>query len=218
MSRGPYIDALDGANDGDLRDLVRLFGRLEIVALRSELDRPVEVRREGVGAIEVARAYASRLRTLQASAESERARDTETLAQGAQERIFNYLDELGGNVRDQFQEFDPTARSAMDGASPPDSKANYWSAQIIRTAREVDFFTTISKGTWWSRLHLTVLGYTLRYCVIVQKVGHGETGVLAVTVFAETLSPRGSGTRNGRRWQPFGLRQQTAPPSSMATI
>ncbi len=39
FTRGDYIAALDRANDGDLRDLVRLFARLEIVVLRSELER-----------------------------------------------------------------------------------------------------------------------------------------------------------------------------------
>lgn len=31
-----------------------------------------------------------------------------------------------------------------------------------------------------------MLGATLRYVVTVQKVGHGDTGVLAVTAFAES--------------------------------
>lgn len=39
--RGEYIDALDAANDGDLRPLIRLFAGLELVALKSELSAPV---------------------------------------------------------------------------------------------------------------------------------------------------------------------------------
>jgi len=38
FSRESYIAALEAANEGDLRDLVRLFGRLEIVALRAEME------------------------------------------------------------------------------------------------------------------------------------------------------------------------------------
>ncbi|MGH3815136.1 MAG: hypothetical protein ACRDUV_22270, partial [Pseudonocardiaceae bacterium] len=45
-------------------------------------------------------------------------------------------------------------------------------------------------GSWWTRLQLVVLGQTLRFVVVIQRVGHGESGVLAVTVFAETVTPR----------------------------
>ena len=38
--REEYIGALDEANEGDPRRLIRLFSRLEIVALRGELERP----------------------------------------------------------------------------------------------------------------------------------------------------------------------------------
>lgn len=189
-TRSAYIDALDRANDGDLRDLVRLFARLEIVALRSELERPAEAALEGAGAVEVARAYADRLRTLQASGATQRSLEAEILAKSVHERIHAYVDELGRSVRDQFRQIDSRAWTSVDSAMPPDSKALFWSAQILRTAREVDFFTNLAKGTWWTRLHLTVLDHTLRYGAVIQKVGHGESGVLAVTAFAESLPPR----------------------------
>ena|GEM_PF-3980050 len=32
---------------------------------------------------------------------------------------------------------------------------------MVRTAREVDFFTNLTAGSWWVRLNLTVLGTTL---------------------------------------------------------
>lgn len=79
----------------------------------------------------------------------------------------------------------------VQSASPPDARAVFYGAQIIRSAREVDFFTNLSDGTWWTRMHLNVLGTTLRYCAVIQRVGHGDTGVLAMTSFAETLPPKG---------------------------
>lgn len=190
--RGAYIDALDQANGGDPRDLTRLFARLEIVALRSELERPTEPIAERTGALGVARAYAQRLRELQQAELTERTTRAEALARELHNKIVVYLEELGSGVRDQFGEADPQARSSIDHASPPDDRARFWSLQIIRTAREVDFFTNISKGSWWTRLHLVVLGQTLRFVVAIQRVGQGETGVLAVTVFAEAVTPRAS--------------------------
>lgn len=190
--RSTYLDALDQANNGDLRDLIRLFARLEIVALRAELERPAEPALAGAGALAVAQAYAHRLRTLQQAELTERASATELLAGQLHEKVIAYLDELGTGIRDHFYEADPQAQSLVNAAKPPDEKATYWRKQIIRTAREVDFFANLTKGSWWTRLHLVVLGQTLRFVTVIQRVGHGESGVLAVTVFAETVTPRTS--------------------------
>lgn len=191
--RGTYLEALDQANAGDLRDLVRLFARLEIVALRSELERPAEPTAEGAGALAVARAYAQRLRDLQRAQSTERAANAEALASGLHEKVAGYLEELGVGIRDQFREADPQAQSSVYDAKPPDERARYWQKQIIRTAREVDFFTNLSNGSWWTLLQLVVLGQTLRFVVVIQRVGHGESGVLAVTVFAEALGQISAG-------------------------
>jgi Fic family protein len=183
--RSAYLDALDQANNGDLRNLVRLFARLEIVALRSELERPAEPAPAGAGALAVAHAYAQRLRTLQQAKLTERATATELLAGQLHEKVVTYFDELSTVIRDQFREADPHAESSVNAAKPSDERATYWRKQIIRTAREVDFFANLSKGSWWTRLHLVVFSQTLRFVTVIQRVGHGESGVLAVTIFAE---------------------------------
>lgn len=188
--RGDYIDALDRANDGDLRPLVRLFARLEIVALRSELEQPVEPPVEGVGVLAVARAHADRLQALRDADRTERVDRTEALAAALHKRILAYLTTLGDGVREQFAVVDDQTRRGVESAEPPDERSRFWRAQLVRTAREADFFTNLSDGSWWSRLNLTVLGSTLRYVVAVQKVGQGDTGVLAVTAFAESPPPR----------------------------
>jgi fido (protein-threonine AMPylation protein) len=192
LTRESYIMALDVANDGDLRDLVRLFARLEIVALRSELERPAAESLPGAGAVDVARAYVQRLRVLEQSTAASKSTAVVELADGIHLRLNAHLLKLGMEIRGQFAEVDASARQSVDHASPPDTKSTYWSAQIIRTARQVDFFANIRNGTWWSRLHLTVLGQTLRYVTCVQRVGHGESGVLALTVFAEVLAQASS--------------------------
>jgi len=212
--RSVYLAALDSGNEGGLRDLVRLFARLEIVALRSELEQPAEPTAEGAGALGVARAYANRLLALQQTEITERSTKAEALAGALHKKIIAHLDELGSGICDQFREADSQARSSIDYAAPPDERSKYWSVQIIRTAREVDFFTNLGKGSWWTRLHLSVLSGTLRFVVVVQRVGHGETGVLAVTVFAEELAPRG--TEDDDRPLPTALFHST--PSDSVTL
>jgi hypothetical protein len=186
--RENYIVALDSANEGDLRPLVRLFARLEIVALRGELERPVRPA-VSAGAVSVARAYAERIRDLKSIDAAEIARLAAELAAIVQGRLFALLNELGGSLRDAFREVDPEAGYSLDRAAPPSENAKYWRRQVIAAARQVDFYTNLAQGSWWVRLHLTVLGQTLRFLVAVQKVGHGETGWLAITTYAESLAP-----------------------------
>lgn len=187
--REEYIESLDEANEGDLRRLIRLFSRLEIVALRGELERPARPTVPASGAVSVARAYAGRIRDLRAVDTAEVALRAAELAARVQERLIPFLRELGNGVKDAFREVDPEAYCTLANAAPPEQQATYWRRQIISAAREVDFYTNLAQGSWWVRLHLTVLGQTLRYLVAVQKVGHGETGVLAVTAYAESLVP-----------------------------
>lgn len=177
--RSAYIDTLDAANRGDLRPLVRLFARLEIVALRSELERPAEPAVSGTSPLDVAMAYADHLRALQDADRTARVSRAAALAASLHERIREYVRELGDGVRDQFLPVDEQARASVVDAAPPEERSRYWAAQLIRTAREVDFFTNLTAGSWWTRLHLTVLDITMRYVAAVQKVGHGDTGVLA---------------------------------------
>jgi Fic family protein len=190
FNRSDYIAALDRANEGSLHDLVRLFARLEIVALRSELERPAQPEAAGAGAVDVARAYVERLRSIRAATDTSKATRVDAFAREMHSRIRAYLDDLGGQMRLQFTQVDSDAAAGVYTGAPPDDSARWWRAQIIRAARGADFFVNLRDGTWWTHLRLKALGQTLRFVAVLQKVGHGETGVLALTVFAETLSPR----------------------------
>lgn len=215
LTRAAYIAALDRANDGDLRDLIRLFARLEIVALRSELELPAVVGGlVGSGAVEVARSLAQRLRTLEPVGRQDRSEAVVLLADAMHERVHAYLKRLGGQVNEQFSAVDQQARHSVDHASPPDERSRFWTVQIVRTAREVDFFANVGQGTWWTRLHLTVTRQTLRFVACVQRVGHGESGVLALTVFAEVVPPA---SEPGDRSLPTVIRR-SSPTDSVTLI
>jgi Fic family protein len=189
--RDEYLRALDLANAGDLAPLVRLFAGLEIVALRSELTLPKMAPTAPEGALSVAQAYVERLRALREIDFAKLAVDSAALASAVSTRITAHIEALGDQLERTFAEVDPEARARVYSATPPDERAKYWFAQLVRAARQVDFYTNLTEGAWWTRLHLTVLGQTMRYVAAVQKVGQGETGVLALTVFAERLLPRG---------------------------
>ncbi|MGL5817658.1 MAG: Fic family protein [Phycicoccus sp.] len=116
-----------------------------------------------------------------------RADSAARLATALNERIHHLLTGLGSSLEEQFRGLDASARVRVFSAAPPDERARWWRAQIVRIARREDFHANVADGTWWCQLRLRVLGADLRYVAVVQKVGQGETGVLALTVFAESV-------------------------------
>jgi len=185
-TRETYIEALDSANGGDLEPLIRLFGRLEEVALQSEME--VTPPKHAVGSvIEVSKAWASRLRVQMLATDAERRELVDALSREIIERGQQLLERTGQGIAEAFAEVDSTTRSAVQQAVPPSAESRYYRRQIYRSAKEIGFFSNIEEGAWWTRLHIHVLGSLLRYGLVLQKVGRGETGLIAVTVFAERL-------------------------------
>lgn len=195
--RDDYLRALDTANDKDLTALVRFFAELEVTALRSELERPAIAVAQPTAAVEVARAYAERLLDLQAASSAERARRAETLAEQVHRRVEAYLNAEADQLEQVFQPLGGHVR-VVTGA-PGTERGHYWRWQLVQTAKAVDFFANLANGSWWTRLRLVVLGQELRYVVAIQKVGHGETGVLALTTFGELIAEEDSGPPDGDR-------------------
>ncbi len=186
--REAYIAALDSANDGDLGDLIRFFARLEIAALQSTLTQPVRLA-DQADAASVVREYASRRRQIREAASHEKADGVKRVADDIAARITNYLDQQRQELHDSLRTIDAAAWAAVRSASPPDERARWWRREFIQAARAIDFYTNLSDGTWWTRLQMEALGDRLRFLAAVQKVGHGESGVLAVTVYAERVHP-----------------------------
>src|SRR5215469_14393591 len=186
--RETYIAALDSANDGDLGDLIRFFSRLEIAALQSTLTQPVGLA-DQLDAAGVVRAYANRLQQIRDATSHEKADGVKRVADETAARITNYLDQQRRELHESLRTIDPAAYAAIGSAAPPEDRSRWWRRQFIQTARAIDFYTNLGGGTWWTRLQLEALGDRLRFLAAVQKVGHGDSGVLAVTVYAERVHP-----------------------------
>lgn len=189
--RTGYLDALDAANDGDLRPLVRLFAELELMALKSELSAPVSQASRAIGVVPVARELVGRLRDRKRIENEQRATAAAGLAAAVQGFVVKELGRLAGDLEAEFRAVDPDAWVTVNSAAPGDEGARYWRGQINFTAKRVDFFADLHDGSWWTSMRLNVLGQSLRYLVVVQKVGHGDLGVLAVTTFAEVVEDKG---------------------------
>jgi Fic family protein len=187
--RESYIAALDAANDGDLSELVRLFGRLEIVALQATLTQPVIRRPDEYDAAAVVQSYTRRLRDLQNAGAADKRIAAERLAGEMHAGVVGYLDGQAKSLEESLQEVDPSARVRIAEARPPDERVRWWRRQIIAAANSIDFYTNLADGAWWVRLQMEALGERLRYLAVIQKAGHGETGVLVLSVYAELVRP-----------------------------
>lgn len=205
--REAYLASLDAASDGDLARLVRLFAELEIVALRSELEVPVRVPQVGAGPVAVAQGFAERLREIKLNTDQARAAAAASLAADVQARVEAELRRLADELRTTFAEVDPHTVATVVSEAPPDSRARFWYSQLVRTAKAANFFANLSEGSWWVRLRIVVLDHELRFVVATQKVGHGETGVLAVTAFGELVPPKDE--QDEERPHPIPLFQPT---------
>lgn len=186
--RESYLTALDAAHEGDLTDLTRLFIQLEINAMQATLPQPVS-QTTARDAADVVRAYAKRLNETKEAAAKEKAEAAQDVAKEALTRIRAYLEDQGRSLGDALRDIDPGSWVTTAHAVPPDERSRWWRRQLIQAARTVDFPANLSSGAWWATLHMEACGERLRFLSAVQKVGHGETGVLAVTAFAELVPP-----------------------------
>jgi hypothetical protein len=140
-------------------------------------------------AADVIQTYARRLEELKQASRAEKADAITVLARETHAMIMGHLDEQRQQLAASLREVDKTSMVAIFRAAPPDERARWWRRQLIQAARSIDFYANLSGGSWWTQLRLDALGERLRYLVAVQKVGHGETGVLAITVHAELAHP-----------------------------
>jgi Fic family protein len=184
-SRTEYIAALDKGNEGDLEPLIRFFARLEENTLLGELDSvPVEVE-SSASVSDLAKAFATRLNLKAESSLNEKRVRAEILASGLQAKIKDLLELSAEQVSGQLQLPSIDFQARVDSAHPPEPKSKYYAGQIIGAAKAVGFYSNHTDGTWWSCLTIYLNGKKMKFVAVVQKVGHGESGVLAVTVSAE---------------------------------
>ena len=185
--RGAYLNALDAANVDGLDDLIRFFARLETNALTSTLRGLGGPAGAELDAAQVVRERVRDLRRLRETAAAEKRASAERLATEVHARIANYLDDQASALKESLREIDPVADGWTDVAQPPNDRSRWWRYQLVAAANAVDFYANLSGGAWWTRLQVRALGERLRYLAAVQKVGQADTGVLAVTVYAELV-------------------------------
>ena len=173
--RKVYLDALETADHGDLRPLVRYFAKLQ----RSEFVRALSIAED----IRKERRYTEALKALSLRVQRQRdwltnewktAKSTaQALHRQAYKRLEKVADDLRGEIGGVLKHSEFFADDAPDG-SPRD---HYFKYQIIQAARALDYFANFTIYSAWTRL---VLKNTTRAEMLVafHGIGRDFRGVL----------------------------------------
>ncbi|GAA1835391.1 hypothetical protein GCM10009682_61990 [Luedemannella flava] len=112
-NREDYIRALDAANDNDLRPLIRLFAQLEIVALRTEIERPAVVRPASQNAVDIALAYAERIERNRDRTTMSEIEEAAALSEALTTRMRRHLQDSCDGLVSAFKRIDPAAEGRL---------------------------------------------------------------------------------------------------------
>ncbi len=182
--RGDYLKALDAANDGDLRLLVKLFTRLESAALAAELERPVEPASKGLS-LEVARTLADQLAAARQRRESAVMGKLRVRAVVIAALMTRWFEQKRVELSDLFRQRGlREVELFADTEMPPDSTINWWfHRQIVDSARTAGHYADLKRFAGWSRLRIRLQTLHLRFVASLHGAGR-EAGAMAVTTFA----------------------------------
>lgn len=182
--RKEYIEALEHADAGDLSGLVRLFSRRQRSSVLSAIGLEQQVQQQKF-AEEV---MSSALLVLKNKFQAQK-QDVEGvyhLADELQNRAATRLTAIADSLDPDLksitplgqQQYHANARSA-DNSSP---QRHYFYAQIIKAAKQFDYFANLDAHRSWSRLVIST--ETIFELVIsIHGYGPGRNGVLAATAF-----------------------------------
>lgn len=183
LHRTDYTNALEAANAGDLRPLVRLFVRLEVNALTGELERVEEPAPKGV-ALDIAHALASQVAAYRQKQGSEiqKALTIRGTAVGA--RIRKWFEDKRTDLEAAFEQQALGAQVLTRTELSPGMNAKWFRSQVIDSAHAAGHYADFDTFVGWSQLGIRLEGVQLRYVASVHGAGR-DAGAIAVTTFAE---------------------------------
>jgi Fic family protein len=188
-----YIDALEAADRGDLRELVDLFAAIEkraFVGALSEAGSLLQRRQVGQ-VIEATRDLLER-RHEALRAEWERAKET---AMSLQQAAHGRLDEVARQLLQELGGLDERYRFRADWEPFDGERDHYFRRQIVQTAKNLGYFANAAPGLRaWARLILHT-DTPAEVVISFHGIGHEFRGVLAASMFFFRREATGDGER-----------------------
>ena len=192
--RERYIEALETADDGDLKPLVDLFADRQITDLQEAMGAIRELRGETV--ITATESVAERARRRKEAVRDRAAGVMDDLLQIASVRLEETVGELDRSFRDQGVEV--SARVRADD----EDRRDWWSWQIIDAARHHQYYAELDRPRRWVSIQLRLPEIErdeTRLVVSLHAVGRAAD-LHAVTAFLTNPVTSGKGDEP-KRWE-----------------
>lgn len=207
-----YLDALEAADNGDLKPLVDFFANVQINDLQEAMQSIRELRGETI--VTVTDTLAERAR---------RRRDVlRKRAAGAMDGLLRIagarFEESGAELRRAFREngMAVSVQVRSDDEHSQENSREWWSWQIIETAKAHDHFADLDRPRRWVALYLDMpeIREATRFVVSIHAVGRAAD-LHAVTAFLTNPVTSGEDDEPSR-WEsrvvserPFRFRAET---------
>lgn len=208
--RERYLDALESADSGELGPLVDLFADIQIADLQDAIKSIRELRGETI--VTVTDSIAERMRRRREAMRVHAAGVLDDLLQIAHDR----LDEAAGELRRAFRK--QGVNVAVRVFDDDDDKRDWWSWQIIDTAKEHRYYADLGRPRRWASLRLGLPDTEeaeTRFIISLHAVGRAAD-LHAVTSFLTNPLTSGEG-HDSNRWEnqvvsrrPFQFGAETA--------
>ncbi len=206
--RPDYLDALDAANDGNLIALMKLFTRLEMAALTSELERAEGPEVTGYST-DIARTLADQVAALRERKATKIRKALNARAIQVSARMKTWFDAKRTELKSVFAERDVRVSVATLHADSSDQEKVWWfRKEIIDSARTAGHYADFTGYSSWSNLRIRLEGIQLRFAASLHGAGR-DVGVMAVTTFGDlsaySSKPAPSGTSEAAppQYEPF---------------
>lgn len=176
-----YIDALEGADQGDLAPLVQLFVTIEKRAFRRALGLAEQVRQEAERLDQMIDAIGAMF-----SRRDEVARVELDKAKELAHRLWIFTDQRLEGVKDELEgrigNGKVQRKVAVQRAQDDDSDRRHWHRyQVVQAASALDYFANIAEFHEWVRLNFITEAGRAELLVSFHGLGQDYRGVIGVS-------------------------------------
>lgn len=183
-ARKRYIDALEHADQGDLKPLVDLFAESQRRTFLSSLSLAEDAIQERQSLQTMLDATIGRIRAKQTA----RIEDAILRAQQNAEVLYkDTIDKMQGIQREvdvALRGIIPNSLVRLDSADAQDERAGYYRYQIIQTARQLGYYANLSNFRSWVRLAIRPDDTQTEILISFHVLGHQPRGVMIASACA----------------------------------
>jgi Fic family protein len=190
-----YLDALERADQEDLKPLIDLFADIQIQDLSKAMETLRELRGEGI--TRIASSAAERVKLKEQVTEEEARQLTQQLVAVAQTKLEEIRSELELSFRRQGVRIDASVFQNTD------ERATWWTFQIIQTARHHGYRADLDRLRYWVqlRLRLDQLGRTQTNVIVSFHHNATVPGLMVATAFLSTSTAEPSDDTFREEWE-----------------